>query len=272
MSHSMLLRNRIKTVTSIHRTTSAMRLIAMSVQGRLRKHEVILQQYSTHAHALYQEMQQVVAQRSVATDQAQSSQPPLLLLIGSHKGLCGSFNDHLFHHLELHHPNAREYDCIVVGPYAKEYAIQNNMNIIMKIHACSVANYTSVSHAITQQIARYHGRTIYIISQTSRNFFVRIPQTVTAQIPLPAPENLDQMNTILYETAATIHMRAYVTRALHGSLLAEQAARFLSMDNATRNAEELLHTMKLEYNKIRQATVTRELIELTSGLGAGSVS
>ena len=59
----------------------------------------------------------------------------------------------------------------------------------------------------------------------------------------------------------TLHATVY--EGLFDSLLGEQAARFIAMDGATRNANSLLESMKLEYNKLRQAKITKELTELT---------
>ena len=53
-----------------------------------------------------------------------------------------------------------------------------------------------------------------------------------------------------------------IRKALLESLLAEHAARFVSMDSATRNAEKILETTRLKYNKLRQAKITKELLEL----------
>jgi ATP synthase F1 gamma subunit len=59
-------------------------------------------------------------------------------------------------------------------------------------------------------------------------------------------------------------LKLNVLYILSQSIIAEQSARFLSMDSSTRNAESLLKKMQLEYNKIRQAKITRELTELIS--------
>ena len=60
-------------------------------------------------------------------------------------------------------------------------------------------------------------------------------------------------------------VQATVHTLLFHSLLSEQAARFLSMDSSTRSAEGLLEQNKLQYNKLRQAKITKELTELTGG-------
>jgi len=70
-------------------------------------------------------------------------------------------------------------------------------------------------------------------------------------------ENILKMLTKLYLTVS-------IESLLFSSLASEQASRFHSMDNATRNAEELLETMQRDYNKLRQDKITKELLELTS--------
>ena len=74
----------------------------------------------------------------------------------------------------------------------------------------------------------------------------------TPSLPLP-PNPRGQLTDVLLPTL------------LFHSLLSEQAARFLSMDNSTRSAEGLLEINKLHYNKLRQAKITKELTELTGG-------
>jgi len=62
------------------------------------------------------------------------------------------------------------------------------------------------------------------------------------------------------------YLEARIEQLLFQSLLAEHAARFVSMDSSTRNAKNLLDATKLQYNKLRQAKITKELTELTGSL------
>jgi F-type H+-transporting ATPase subunit gamma len=67
-----------------------------------------------------------------------------------------------------------------------------------------------------------------------------------------------EVATILFKTLLKTNILTLIT----SSMIAEQSSRFLSMDSSTRNADNLLKTMNLEYNKARQAIITREIIEL----------
>jgi F-type H+-transporting ATPase subunit gamma len=74
----------------------------------------------------------------------------------------------------------------------------------------------------------------------------------------------EQNPSDILDDLALQYLTATMYRLLFQSLLAEQAARFISMDNATRNAKQLLEDTQLQYNKLRQAKITRELTELSA--------
>ena len=72
----------------------------------------------------------------------------------------------------------------------------------------------------------------------------------------------------IFETLIPRHVEIQFYRALLESAAAEHAARLMSMDSATRNATEMIEDLTLYMNKVRQATITREIIEVVSGAGA----
>ena len=98
-----------------------------------------------------------------------------------------------------------------------------------------------------------------------KNIIFPLSECIATETEEPPVEYLFEQSP--EELNATIrHLMLTVTlqEILFDSLLAEHAARFLSMDSSTRNADSLLVTMKLEYNKTRQAAITRELTELAT--------
>ena len=81
----------------------------------------------------------------------------------------------------------------------------------------------------------------------------------------PGPEQL--LNTLL-----PMHVAVQIQRALLESSAAEHAARMQAMDSATRNAKEMVDRLTLYMNKVRQAAITRQIIEVGSGTGAADVT
>jgi F-type H+-transporting ATPase subunit gamma len=69
---------------------------------------------------------------------------------------------------------------------------------------------------------------------------------------------------LILDKLADMYLQSLIHNSLFLSLLGEQAARFIAMDNATRNANNFIDSMQLQYNKMRQAKITRELTELSA--------
>ena len=115
---------------------------------------------------------------------------------------------------------------------------------------------------------------VTIISNTFKNFFTQ-KVTMTQLIPfnpahltaatMPPTEGYiwDETPDTILNTLAVQYIEAQFQHLIFQSLLSEHAARFISMDNSTRNANSLLTSTKLEYNKVRQAKITTEITELT---------
>jgi len=290
MSHFALLRQRIAVIQSIHKTTSAMRLIAMSIQSRLKKKELAFKNYTDL-------LAQVEAAYRAQTRSASALMPPceerapleavpplapIVIIIGSQKSLCGSFNEKLWEYIGTTYPTALSMPCITIGAHATQQALRHGIQPHVTYDDLSSATLIKIAQQLTQFLRRSSWRQAILFNNRPRTFFIQEPHQQLLAVPPPlSPERvsvlhgpasskrIDSYPQIELENyLTTLHIQNSLIQALHDSLLAEQAARFLSMDTATRNADELLHQTRLEYNKARQAYVTRELIELTSSYNA----
>lgn len=266
MTHLINLRQRIKTVETVKKTTNAMRLIAMSTHSRVRQQQEQLIYYrDTLAQFLSKSLSGL---SDLVTEQDNGS--TLVILIGSQKGLCGAFNTALYKYFLMHKP--AEYKLIVLG--------KQMHNLVQKTEAIgrfydifSLNNYIDVAQELCtlEPLTQYHK--VLIFYQEQKTFFLQRP-TIKQLWPLATPSQSDVQDPISFEEKADIlyHklLSQYISIELKAlflhSLLAEQAGRFLSMDSATRNADTLLNTMKLDYNKLRQAQITRELTDLSGSM------
>jgi len=256
MAHFALLRQRIKVIQSIRKTTSAMRLIAMSLQSRLRKQQRIITAYNEGI--VYVQKTYTVPGTSVVTEALQPHKTTIIL-VGSRKGLCGTFNEQLFNLFGREYVYNPDNQIICVGTYAVNHIRSLQYPITHAFSELSITTFTQIAHAITQLLINTSITHIMVYSQHPRTLFIQQPEvtSLTSTPPLP---NHDPIIT----TINRLQLQSSLLRILYNSLLAEQSARFLSMNSATQDAEELLAHTKLEYNKVRQAYVTHELIELTS--------
>lgn len=277
MAQLIHMRQRIKAVETIKKITHAMRLISMSTHSRLRHKKAQFEEYKNTFLEFASHLQ---TQYEYSDNQTIGGSKELTIVVGSQKGLCGAFNTHLFKFFEIDYPTiADNIDIISVGKHANDYIISRKEPLI-KFDNFTAQTFVSIALEITDYILKhrteYHQVTLY--SNFARTFFIQKPQKATL-FPLEAIEHKANTNSFaaeqyayendpksLYEYIQKMLLTITIEELLFESLLAEQSARFLSMDASTRNAENLLVEMKLEYNKTRQAAITRELTELSTSI------
>lgn len=279
MSKLIQMRNRIQTIETIRKVTDVMRIISMSAHSRLKVKQEPLSEYLNTIKTFLAK-----AQRATPSWQHAQLMPtgphnnPLIIVIGSQKGLCGAFNTQLSKILQeylLHNPSAH-YTFSAVGKKPIEYLINNYPDkLICSFPSITSRNFLTIAQELTDLImmARPAYTSVTVISNIFKNFFTQ-KATITQLIPFALPDiaikAISVENYIWDETPGDIldklaiqYIEAQFQHLIFQSLLSEHAARFISMDNSTRNANTLLTDTKLEYNKIRQAKITTEITELT---------
>lgn len=277
MTQLIQMRQRIKAITTIKKVTHAMRLISMSTHSHLKSRERFLQTYSKTLEQLF-----LFVKSQTHSWTSPIINPPLLqpkktliILVGSQKGLCGNFNTALFKLFDTYQSRHHEDNVAYIGVGKKAiYFLQDKYktSIIHDFAEFSITHITTTAHAITQHIMHEQYTEVLFINNVIKTFFIQKPQ-ITYLIPFsqtektiaPTPtqeycweqDPFDILNVLLHQYIAT-----QIYNILFQSLLAEQAARFISMDNSTRNAKKLLEITTFHYNKFRQTKITRELSEL----------
>jgi F-type H+-transporting ATPase subunit gamma len=280
MSKLIQMRNRIQTIETIRKITDVMRIISMSAHSRLKSKQEPLSEYLHVLKTLLAKVQQATPLWS--HEQLLPKGPnnnPLIIIIGSQKGLCGGFNTQLSKILNAyisHNPSAH-YHFSAVGKKPIDYLINNHPEkLICSFPALTSRNFLTIAQELTDliMIATPAYTSVIIISNVFKNFFVQ-KATITQLIPFdpthittsttPPTEGYiwDETPRDILNKLAVQYIEAQFQHLIFQSLLSEHAARFISMDNSTRNANTLLNTTKLEYNKVRQAKITTEITELT---------
>lgn len=289
MSVLMLMRQRMKAVETIQKITHAMRLISMSSHTRLRNKKASLTHYTKELSELFEQVyahapawHDPILLPKIDPDEPHHDRS-LIILVGSQKGLCGTFNPSLFSFFEQAEATAHEKhaDLILVGRRTSDYIKESdNYTIIKKFNDFTHTTLTTIAQHITDHIVHStpHYTSVTVYSNWSKSFFVQLPAKhtlVPLALPQAAPEDAEdshegfeweQSPEKLLTSLAQSLLLATIQDILLTSLTAEQAARFVAMDNSTRNARNLLDEMTLDYNKRRQAKITRELTDLIGSL------
>jgi F-type H+-transporting ATPase subunit gamma len=266
------LRNRITSVTSTQKITKAMQMVAAA---KLRRAQEAAEQSRPYA----QRMERMIA--SVAGNlPSLEGAPPLvvgsgkddvhlLLLVTAERGLCGSFNTAVIRSVRT-----REF-----GDGIAEFVSLRDVRNI------SFADARPIAEKVTQMFedGEFDVCTLFYNSFKSVIAQEMIEQQlIPARLPEDGGDNADEsapdLGGAIYEyepeenellsVLVPRNLSVQVYRSFLESAAAEHAARMTAMDNATRNAGDMIEQLTLNYNRTRQAMITKELIEIVSGAEA----
>lgn len=281
MPQLIQLKNRIKAVQTIEKITHAMRLIAMSVHVRLRDREPYLHNYKHTIEQLFRMLSLQFPTWQSPFLHPTSGNRDLIILVSSQKGLCGNFNIALFSFFKHKFPSldSSTTDFVCIGKKASDFVVQLGTKPTKELTLKSSSHLHEIAHEISEFITHQSVpyRSVVMLHNYSKTFFVT-KQKLTTLVPFehhqqkfkkePLEKGDEYMweedPTVLLDHLARLYIAVTVEYNLFASASAEQAARFVSMDSSTRNARRVLETMQHQYNKLRQAKITRELTELSS--------
>lgn len=282
------LKGRIASVKSTQKITKAKQMVAAA---KLRKAQAAAEAARPYAERL----SDVVA--SLASKVTGDGAPKLLagngnekrhllVVVNTDKGLCGGLNSNIVKEAKLQAKQliaeGKEVSFYLVGkkglaPIRREYA----SDIAKHFDTSAVRNigFEQAEEIAAELIAMFEGDAFdvaHIVYPIFKSALVQDP--VTQQIiPAPAPENPSEDGAAVeYEPSEEEILEEllprYIKTQLFGSLLereaSEQGASMTAMDNATRNAGEMINKLTIEYNRTRQAAITTELVEIISGAEA----
>ena len=290
MSTLRELKTRIGSVASTQKTTSAMKMISSS---KMRKATGQLQRLSPYRH-----MVQHVISHLLVTDQHFDSpliaerdvQRVALVVFGSDDGLCGGFNVNIFKQLLVTIKQVRnEYGAqvgITIVPVGKKMAKAVSKiagkDIQVEKVALNTRSGSEELYAFTDLMkTRFLERTFDRVEMLYMHFISTGKQVFTREQLLPVSyqglaDNVDpraanspclfepDANTI-FNTVLPLHIKSMLQDVFIQSTASEQSARVMAMQAASDNAKELLDSLQLEYNKLRQQGITTELLDILGG-------
>lgn len=291
-------RNRIASVKSTRKITSAMKMVAASKLRRAQMQAEASQPYATRMSGMLGRLvsnldmgsSAPVLMAGTGKDDVQ-----LLVVITSDRGLCGGFNATI---VRLARQKIR--DLVTAGKTVKLVCVGRKGAVALKrdhgdkiVHVfenlgrkhLSFADATQVSDYILGALEQQQFDVCTLVYNEFKSVITQVPSTyqliplsVDAAALVEDQKPADNEVKALYEfepneeaILADLLPRNFavqIFRALLDSAAGEQAARMTAMDNATRNAGDMISKLTLKYNRARQAYITKELIEIISGAEA----
>ena len=286
------LKNRISSVKSTKKITSAMKMVAAS---KLRRAQDLAESSRVYADSLSFILSSLAGNTKNSSDLPEiltgreNSKISLLIINSSDRGLCGGFNSNLFRNaknwISEQQEKGKSVKIITVGKKASSFYKKTDLNVIANFDDLnSNDKQLQVSEEIKNKIMElFENNEIDEVSILFNKFVSVIDQETTYQSLIPLSndeadeEVTDTSNAVfefepdkneLLEYLVPRNFLTQIYRSVLESSASEHAARMTSMDNATRNAGDMIDGLTLTYNRTRQAFITKELIEIISGAEA----
>lgn len=281
------IRRRVRATKSTQQITKAMKMVSSSKLRRAQERIVRSRPYAQEMLRVLNSLATRVdpAAHPLLTDDPQAGRT-LLVVISADRGLCGSFNTNVIKataQYVVDHPGdpGREVALALVGRKGRDFFMRRGFDVryeeVGLFQNVKWANAQAIANTCVKEFLGPDVSSVYLVYNEFRSV---ISQRVVVERLLPIPKlSVEPGNASadylfepspaeLLETLLPFHVAVQVNRALLESSAAEHAARMTAMDAATRNAKEMVDRLTLYMNKVRQAAITREIIEIVAGAQA----
>ncbi len=265
------IKKRIKSISSSYKITSAMKLVSTVKLKKWKSKMLANKDYAAQIDEIAATVFSNVEKSKNPFFLERKADKNLYIVLSSSLGLCGAYNNNIFRLADAKIKDSD--DAIILGNKAishykdgafthietfKEYSNVNDEAIINKIIEYIKAEYIKGTY-----------QEIHIIYTSYKNSLVFHPVDYTL-LPLkveeenkdPYPPIMEPNQEALINVLVPIYLKNSVYAKFLESEVCEQAARSNAMENATKNAEELLEDLQIEFNKARQGAITQEITEI----------
>ncbi len=291
------LRRRVKAVQSTRQITKALKMVSSAKLRRAKERVVAARPYADKMTKIFADLNlrapeyrhPLLATRGVEGE-ATGRERLLLVLITADKGLCGGFNTNLIKAARdfLRHHQQDEVELVIVGRKGFDYFRRRPVTIkrqypnVTATGLVNVADARRIAEEVTADFvsAEHPFNRVFILYSVFKSALSNFP-TTDQLLPVgrystddtPAPEAMmdyvyEQTPDEVFGTLLPNLIFTRVYRALLESVASETGARMTAMEAATKNADEVISKLTLTMNRVRQAAITREIIEVVSGAEA----
>jgi len=281
MANTRDLKNRIESIKNTKQITNAMKMVAASKLRKSQDRIINARPYANYIDVMLRtlKMRNKSNLHKILNDKINNDKE-ILVIVTADRGLCGGFNALIIKEALNYLKDKSNVDLLCIGKKGYDFFKKTEYKIIGKYLSLFNEMDFSSSKSIARDILDSFMANEYGKINILFNEFKSVIQNdiVTKQILPIIPNESDVVNNtdFIYEpdenTIVEELGRKYVDvelwRMLLESSAAEQGSRMTAMDNATENASDLIDRLTLQYNRVRQASITTEIIEIASGAEA----
>jgi F-type H+-transporting ATPase subunit gamma len=286
MASTRDIRRRIKSVKNTAQITKAMQMVAAAKMRKAQSAALVGRPYAQ----LLNEIMAEAATRTIGFDHPLMQSRPVakraVILVGTDRGLCGGLNSNLFREASKLDKNTTVF--VTAGKKAAQFVSRTKRNLAAEFtykDNPDFAEARAISKFVQQMFLKGEVDAVDIMFPRFINTLTQSPTTVpflpigeisaaTAGVNSPAQELPGKTTDEVFdfepdeETVLGELLPHSLNFQMHQILLetkaSEQSARMVAMKNATDNAKQIIKDLTLEYNKLRQANITKELLEITT--------
>ncbi len=284
MTELIELRRRVKSVKNTQQITKAMKTVA---SAKFKKAQKDVLEGRPYWHNYPNFISSVVSQAKRSLHpfmEKRKEKRVLVLVITSDKGLAGALNSNLLE-MAFGFLEEKAQQCslqlILLGKKAVVFFNKKNFKV-MKTYSGNIQKFTDqdlqeITHTIEKDYVFARIDSIYVVYNEFKSI-LRPRPTAAKILPIELSEEEEKQGGMWYDwepggkrlvkTLLPLYLKNQIRHFYFESIASEHAARMMAMENATKNADDLIKDLTLRMNKIRQASITKELLEIISAVDA----
>jgi len=284
MANTQDIRRRIKSIRNTAQITKAMQMVAASKMRRAQQHGLAGRPYAGLMNKVLVSLQKRTDPKLHPLLQIRPLKKELVVIISTDKGLAGALNTNLFREAINFEPDKSDF--IVTGRKARQFVARTKRNLLADFELKDAPAFVDTKPIANFAIEKFLNREVDKVSVLYTHFINTINQKPVVQTLLPISsfevrqhqpsettnEHVDPMVGYTFEPSAEAvldlmlpyYIQYEVFQMILDARASEHSARMVAMKNATDNAKEFIKDLTLEYNKMRQASITTELLEIAT--------
>ncbi len=279
------IRRRIRSVKNTQQITKAMKMVSAAKLRRAQERAVASRPYAEMMRRVLSNVAAAAAGSEAAAQlpllQRREEKRIQLIVVSSDRGLAGAFNANLFRRVQRlidEHGNT-ELAVEIIGRKARDYFRRRGIQITGEhldiIDRPTIEQAREIADKLIETYSKAEVDAVYLAVNEFKS--VMAPDIVLRKIlPVEVPKGEGEIIDYIYEQPPeellTALLPRYIEMSIYRAMLesnsAEHAARMTAMDTASSNAGDVIQDLTLNLNRVRQAAITREIIEIVSGAAA----
>jgi F-type H+-transporting ATPase subunit gamma len=285
------IRRRIKSVKNTSQITKAMQMVAAAKMRKAQNAAIAGRSYADLLRKVFASLADKQEEGAHPLLEQREVKKELVVVISTDKGLCGALNTNLFREVAKFDPESTVF--VVVGRKAMQYLTRAHRKVLAEFMLKENFSFLEAKQVSKFCMEKFNEGEVDKVTVVFTDFVNTLTQTPRARTVLPISSfevadvlsSADKQAAAPVEASSVVYMfepnahqvlNAVLPHYVHfqvfqmvlDSRASEHSARMVAMKNATDNAKQLIKDLTLEYNKVRQASITTEILEIATAQSA----